>query len=170
LSVRVPNSTAHVLGAHVDDALEAETRADGRGRDAVLAGARLGDDALLAEAAREDRLAQRVVELVCARVHQVLALEVDALPRGEALGERERRRPARVGHGEPVQFGVETRVDLRCLPAGGQLVERRDEGLRDVAAAVGAEASGRRLGRHLPGGSASSRVRVGARRAREPAP
>src|SRR5205085_4321542 len=44
---------AHVLAAHVDDALEAEARADGRGRDAVLAGAGLGDDSALAEAARE---------------------------------------------------------------------------------------------------------------------
>ena len=34
----------HVVGAHVDVALEAEQRADGRGRDAVLAGAGLGDD------------------------------------------------------------------------------------------------------------------------------
>ena len=40
---------AHVLGAHVDDALEAEARADRRRRDAVLARAGLGDDALLAE-------------------------------------------------------------------------------------------------------------------------
>src|SRR4029078_1882831 len=33
---------AHVLGAHVDDAVEPEPRADGRRRDAVLAGAGLG--------------------------------------------------------------------------------------------------------------------------------
>ena len=36
--------------AHVDDALEAELGADGGGGDAVLAGAGLGDDALLAHA------------------------------------------------------------------------------------------------------------------------
>jgi hypothetical protein len=35
---------AHVLGAHVDDALEAEQRAGGRRRHAVLAGAGFGDD------------------------------------------------------------------------------------------------------------------------------
>ena len=39
---------AHVLGAHVDDALEPEQRAGGGGRDAVLPGAGLGDHALLA--------------------------------------------------------------------------------------------------------------------------
>ena len=40
---------AHVLAAHVDDAFEAEARAHGRRGDAVLAGARLGDDPPLAE-------------------------------------------------------------------------------------------------------------------------
>ena len=101
-SVFVPNSTgahlgaeqvhpldvrrlaAHVLGAHVDDALEAEAGADGRGRDAVLAGAGLGDDPLLAEPRGEHRLAERVVELVRAGVEQVLALQVDALVRGRS--------------------------------------------------------------------------------------
>ena len=103
-SVFVPNSTgthlgaqqvhpldvrllaAHVLRAHVDDALEPEPRAGRRGRDTVLAGARLGDDPLLAEPAGEQRLAERVVELVRAGVEQVLALEVEPLARGEALG------------------------------------------------------------------------------------
>ena len=68
----------HVLGAHVDVALEAEQRADGRRRDAVLAGAGLGDDAPLAHALREQRLAERVVDLVRAGVREVLALEEDA--------------------------------------------------------------------------------------------
>ena len=100
---------AHVLGAHVDDALEAEARADGRRRDAVLAGARLGDDPVLAEPAREHRLAERVVELVRAGVQQVLALEVDALAGGEPLRERERRRPAGVVAPEPVELRPERR-------------------------------------------------------------
>src|SRR2546429_99644 len=43
---------AHVFGAHVDDAVEPEPRADGRGRDAVLSGARLGDDPALPEPPR----------------------------------------------------------------------------------------------------------------------
>ena len=44
-----------VLGAHVDLAGEAEERAGGRGGDAVLAGAGLGDDALLAHAPGEQQ-------------------------------------------------------------------------------------------------------------------
>ena len=57
----------HVLGAHEDDALEPEARAGGRRRDAVLAGAGLGDDPRLAEPPREHDLAERVVDLVRAR-------------------------------------------------------------------------------------------------------
>ena len=48
----------HVFLAHVDDALEAEQRADGSGSHAMLPGAGFGDDALLAHAARQQRLAQ----------------------------------------------------------------------------------------------------------------
>ena len=68
----------HVLGAHVDVALEAEQRAGRRRRHAVLAGAGLGDDPALAHPHREQRLAERVVDLVRAGVRQVLALQEDA--------------------------------------------------------------------------------------------
>ena len=65
-----------VLGAHVHDARQVEQRAGGRGGDAVLAGAGLGDDPRLAQASGEQRLAERVVDLVGAGVGEVLALEV----------------------------------------------------------------------------------------------
>src|SRR5262249_8424291 len=74
--------TAHVLLAHVD--LTGQTK-QGRGRgasDAVLTGSRLGDDARLAHAAGEERLADRVVDLVCAGVIEVFALEKDASAAG----------------------------------------------------------------------------------------
>ena len=83
--------------AHVDDAFEAEARAERRGGDAVLAGAGLGDDPLLAHAPGEQDLAEHVVDLVRAGVVQLLALEVDlgaAEMLGQALGEIERARPA----------------------------------------------------------------------------
>ena len=105
---------AHVLGAHVDDALEAEARADGRGRDAVLAGAGLGDDPPLAEPPREHRLAERVVQLVRAGVQEVLALEVEALAGGEALGERQRRRPAGVRRGRARRARLRTPASARA--------------------------------------------------------
>jgi hypothetical protein len=71
-----------IFRAHVDIALEAEVRSGGGAGDAVLASAGLGDDALLAHASREQRLAEGVVDLVCAGVGEVLALEpqLGALP------------------------------------------------------------------------------------------
>ena len=99
LSVAVPDVTARtsapsarirrtfgllaldVLGAHVHDARQVEQRAGRGGRDAVLAGAGLGDDPGLAEAPGQQRLAERVVDLVGAGVGEVLALEVQAEPR-----------------------------------------------------------------------------------------
>ena len=78
---------AHVFFAHVDRAVEAEQRADGGGRDAVLPRAGFGDDALLAHAPREQRLAETVIDLVRAGVQQVFALDVD-LRAAESLAER----------------------------------------------------------------------------------
>ena len=72
--------------AHVDDAGKAEARRHRRRRDAVLAGAGLGDDAGLAHAAGEQDLAEAVVDLVRAGVVELVALEVDlgAAPLPEA--------------------------------------------------------------------------------------
>ena len=130
---------AHVLFAHVDDAVEARSARHRRGGDAVLAGAGLGDDPLLTEPPREHRLAERIVQLVRAGVEKVLALEVDPFPGCEALCERERRRAARVRRQQVVQLGAEEVVGERLAPAALQLVERQDQRLGDVAAAVGAE-------------------------------
>ena len=85
----VEGLAAGVLLAHVDDALEAEERGRRGGRDAVLAGARLGDDARLAHAHGEQRLAEDVVDLVRAGVVEVLALEQD--PRAAGVRAEPRR-------------------------------------------------------------------------------
>ena len=131
-----------VLLAHVDLALEAEERRDGRRGDAVLAGARLRDDPRLAHALGEEPLAQRVVDLVGAGVTEVLALEVDARAAGmlgEPLGERQGRRAPHVlprELGDPLPEGrVAPRLAVRRL----QLEERRHQRLGHVAAAEGAE-------------------------------
>ena len=75
-----------VLGAHVHDARQVEQGAGRRRRDAVLAGAGLGDDPGLAQPAGQERLAEGVVDLVGAGVGEVLALEVEAERRGWAGG------------------------------------------------------------------------------------
>ena len=64
-------------GAHIDDAIEPEARASGGRCDAMLARPRLGDDARFAHAAREQNLAEHIVDLVRAGVIQFLALEID---------------------------------------------------------------------------------------------
>src|SRR5690606_40632712 len=56
---------------------QTEQRGGGRRRDAVLTGTGLGDHPGLAEALREQRLAEHVVDLVAAGVVEVLALEED---------------------------------------------------------------------------------------------
>src|SRR5207248_2535574 len=93
------------------------------------------------------RLAERVVELVGAGVEEVLTLEVEPFPRREALGEGERGRPSRVRREEVVQLGAERVVGERLAPAALQLVEGRDQRLRDVAPPVRAEGAHPRASR-----------------------
>ena len=130
-----------VFLAHVHDARQAEQRARGRRGDAVHPGARLGDDPLLAETLREQRLTERVVDLVRPGVREVLALEPDRVAEllGQAARPRERRRPTHEVLRQRRQLGAEVRVVPERLPGLGELLERRDQHLGDVASAVGPE-------------------------------
>ena len=65
----------HVDFAHVDHAAQSEKSARGGGGDAMLSGAGLSDDAPLPHPLRDQRLAERVVDLVRAGVVEVFALE-----------------------------------------------------------------------------------------------
>ena len=97
---------AHVFGAHVDDALEAQQRADRRRRDAVLAGAGFGDHALLAHALDQQALPEAVIDFVRAGVEQVFALEIDFCAAkffGQAAGEEERRGASGIGLQQQVE-------------------------------------------------------------------
>ena len=133
---------AHVLRAHVDDALQPEQRAGRGGGHAVLPGARLGDDPRLAHAVGEQALADRVVELVRAGVHEVLALQphgpADGL--GQALRVVERGGPPAVVAPQAVELGLVARVGARGHPRRLELGEGGHQRLGDVLAAVGAEA------------------------------
>ena len=102
----------------------------------MLARARLRNDPALAEAAREERLAEGVVELVRAGVEQVLALQVEALVGGEALRARERSRTAPERAREILELLAERFVSPRIAPACFELVEGRDQRLRDEAPPV----------------------------------
>ena len=77
-----------VLRTHVDQCLEPDQRAGDGGRDPMLAGAGLGDQAGLAHALRQQCLGQHLVGLVCAAVKQVLAFEIDGARKVAAAGQR----------------------------------------------------------------------------------
>ncbi len=136
---------------HVDDALQPEQGGGGRGGHPVLAGPGLGDDPRLAHPSGEQRLPQHVVDLVGPGVVEVLPLEQDpSRPgvAGEPRGLRERGGPAAVGGEQPVQFGLERRVQ-RGGPVGGvELLQRRHECLGHEAPAVRPESAGSEPGAH----------------------
>src|SRR5919107_48872 len=126
---------AGVLLAHVDDALLPVERRHGGGRDAVLAGAGLGDDAGFAHPVGEQDLPQGVVYLVRPRVREVLPLEPHvstAPPLREPLGEHEGRRATYEVPREGVQLFDELGVVLVAVVGLLQLFEGVDQGLRHV--------------------------------------
>src|SRR5207244_8494720 len=122
-----------------------------RRRDAMLAGARLGDDARLAHAPGEERLADRAVDLVRPGVGEVLALEQHA-------GEPDRaREPGRVGErrraSDPVaqqdrELLLERSVGARLEPGRLELGHRGHERLRQVLTAELAVPAGTRRRDH----------------------
>ena len=67
----------HVLFTHVDRAGLSEERRRGSRRHAVLARSCLGNDAVLAHALGQQRLTDRVVDLVSTGVQQIFAFEED---------------------------------------------------------------------------------------------
>jgi hypothetical protein len=139
LSVRLPR---HVLRAHVDHALEPEPGAHRRRGDAVLARAGLGDDAPLPHPEREQRLPDRVVDLVGAGVVQVFPLEHHrrAGLGAEARRLGERRGPAHVFGEQPLELGPERRIGAHAVVQRREIVQRGDEGLGHVPPAVRTEA------------------------------
>ncbi len=103
---------ADVFLAHVHDARKAEEGAGRGAGHAVLAGAGLGDDALLAQSLRDQRLAQGVVDLVRPGVRQVLPLEPDVVAElgGQPPGGRDRRGPPDELAREGAELGEEPRI------------------------------------------------------------
>ena len=113
-------------------------RGHGRGRHAVLAGARLGDHALLAHALHEQALPHHVVRLVRAGVVQILALDVDARAaevRRQVLGVGDRRGPAGVAGHQRFVLVPERGIGLGRAKGLLELVEGGDENLGDEGAA-----------------------------------
>src|SRR5688572_3988222 len=147
----VERLAAHVLRSHVNVAFEPEQRARRRSRHAVLPGAGFRHDAGLAHAPGEQRLAQRVVDLVRTGVRQVLAFEEDSHRRvggvrapsprcaaGESLRLIEGRGTADVVFEQVVELRTERGVRAGRHVSRRQLLDRRHQRFGDEAAAVGA--------------------------------
>ena len=110
----------------------------------MLAGAGLGDDALLAHAAGQQDLAHAVVRLVRAGVVQFVALEVDFRPAqffGEAAGEPEWAGSPDIVRQVIRQIGMERGVGLRLVISLLDREDQRHQGLGDEPAAIIAEAA-----------------------------
>ena len=128
--------------AHVDDALQAEQRARGRGGHPVLARPGLRDDPRLAHPPGQQRLAERVVDLVGAGVVQVLPLEEHPRAAGlrcEPGNLGERARTPGVVLEQLVELRDERGIRLRLLVLGGDLIHGGDQRLGDERAAELAE-------------------------------
>ncbi len=131
-----------VFGTHIDHALQTVAGTDRRGRDAMLAGAGLGDHARFAHALGQQRLADHVVDLVRAGVVQVFTLQIDlraAHLAAHASGVINRARAT----DEVLQFAAELSEELRiaavAVVSSTKLVERMTEGFSNEAAAIDAE-------------------------------
>ena len=109
----------------------------------MLTGTGLGDDALCAQALRQQCLPDRIVDLVCARMREILTLQpyLRAPAPSELVGVRERRRPP----GPGAQFLTECLLELGCMQvpphARVQSLERRHESFGHIAASKRTEAS-----------------------------
>ena len=142
----VERLTPHVLGSHVDHALEAEQGAGRGAGDAVLARSGFRDDAPLPHPDREQRLAEGVVDLVCPCMGEVLSLEQDTRAPGrgaEPSGLPQRRRSPDVIAQEPIELGRERDVRPCREVLALERLDRRNERLGHESTAEGPEIAAR---------------------------
>src|SRR6185295_4472839 len=136
----------HVFGAHVDVTAQPEKRAHCRRRNAVLACPGLSDDAPLAHSLREESLTESVVDLVRARMCQILTLQNNAGAAerlADASGFVEGSRAAYVVREQLAQPRDERLVLSGGEVRGFQLRDWSDERLRHEPAPVDAVVSAR---------------------------
>ncbi len=130
--------THDVFAAHIDLALKTEERRDrGRGH-SVLPGAGLGDDALFTHTPGKQDLTYSVIDLMRARMAEVLALQINisaSCGHGQTLRKIERRRPADILAQIIAKLFFKGRVVLELLIGLFKLNDRRHERLRDIPAA-----------------------------------
>src|SRR5439155_15328089 len=135
---------ANVLRANVDLALQTEKGSRRGGGHAVLAGPRLGDDARLAHAPRQQRLPDTVIDLVRAGVVEVLALQIDPGTAGltrQPFGKGQGGWAAHIVLQVVVKLPLKLRVLTGVFIMFGELPQRVHERFRNEATAIRAEAT-----------------------------
>ena len=119
----------HILGAHVDDALQPKTGAHRGSGNTMLTSTGLGNDALLPKPLGEQGLSHGIVDLVGTGVVQILPLEVDEracairalVVLGQALREVQGALTADIVLEDAVQLFLQRRragsdIYLECCP------------------------------------------------------
>ena len=108
----------------------------------MLASTCFRNNALLAHAAGEQNLAEHIVDLVCAGVVELIALEIDFRAAKffcQAFCEIERARATDIMFGEMIKLGLKSRILFGDLIGLFQLKDERHQSLGDKAAAEQAE-------------------------------
>src|SRR5258706_1899759 len=112
----------------------------------MLTGAGFGDDARLAHALCEKDLADAIVDLVCAGVVELLALEIDfraAEMARQPFREIERAGPADIMFEKAIKLGGKFGVVLGRFIGFFELQQQRHQGFGNITSAEGAEMSAR---------------------------
>ena len=131
--------TLDVDSPHVHRALHPHQGRRRRARRAVHSRARLGDETLLSHTLRQQRLSERVVDLVRAGVVQILPLQEKASPAAllrEVDTLRDRRRPAYVLDEQRVQLFLKRAVRHRVVEGPLQHCQQLRDPLRHEPSAV----------------------------------
>jgi hypothetical protein len=136
---------ADIFFPHVDDAFQAEMRAGRRSANAMLSGARLGDHAAFTHAERKERLAERVVDFVCAGVVEIFSLQPNlgaaALLR-KSLGKIQRRRATHVVLEKVRQLRLKRGILASFVVLDRELIERANKCLGNIASPKLAKTAG----------------------------
>ena len=145
-----------IFSAHIDDAFHTKARAHGSHSNTVLPRTCLGNNALLAHPARQQNLAQAIVDLMRAGVIQFIAFEVNlraAKVTRQPLGEIKRARSACIVRIERDELSLKFWIGLGFCVGFLDLQNQRHQGLGDIAPTKNAKmavlvgTSAKRIGR-----------------------